>query len=158
VEIPALDPEASASYLSHRIRAVDGDPAILDSGAIEAIVGLAAGSPRRLNILADNSLYEAYLADRAGATTEDVARAASDLGLTSQAPDGEADEDSSVADKGASELPHAAPTEVGDVIAADTDPPVLDGETAERTADLPDQGPPKEEEIDDLFMDLVEET
>ena len=46
------------------------------------------------------------------------------------------------------------------MIAADTDPPVLRGDPAETIAifpDTPDQGPPKDEEIDDLFVDLVKD-
>jgi type II secretory pathway predicted ATPase ExeA len=160
VEIPALDPEASVRYLSHRIHAADGNLAILESGAIEAIVSFAAGNPRRLNILADNSLYEAYLAGRGSASAQDVARAASDLGLSAEVPDAESepDGDASLVDDVAEELVHDASAEVGDVIAADTHPPVLDGEPAENIAVLPDEGPPKEEEIDDLFVDLVEGT
>jgi type II secretory pathway predicted ATPase ExeA len=159
VEIPSLDPEASVRYLNHRIRAVDGNPEILESGAIEAIVRFAAGNPRRLNILADNSLYEAYLAGRISATAQDVARAASDLDLSAEVLDAESRsaEDASVVDDVASEVTADAPSEIGEVIAADTDPPVLDGHPAETIAVLPDQGPPKDEEIDELFVDLVEQ-
>jgi type II secretory pathway predicted ATPase ExeA len=162
VEIPSLDPESSVSYLRHRIQGVDGNPAILESGAIDAIVSLASGNPRRLNILADNSLFEAYLAGRSSATVQDVARAASDLGLSLGETDSESgsDEDASVFDEAASAATDALLSELGEVTAADTDPPVLRGDPGETIAilpDLPDQGPPKDEEIDDLFVDLVKE-
>lgn len=146
-EIPALDPDGSVRYLSHRIHAVDGDPAILEPGAIDAIASCAGGNPRRLNILADNSLYEAYLAGRTKATVEDVARAASDLGLAAEEEDGESKPDEATAD---------SPSEIGEVIAMDTNPPALHSESAESLALLTDDGPPKDEEIDDLFVDLVE--
>jgi len=162
VEIPSLDPESSVSYLRHRIQGVDGNPAILESGAIDAIVSLASGNPRRLNILADNSLFEAYLAGRTSATVQDVARAASDLGLSLGEADSESgsDEDASVFDEAVSPATDDLPSELGEVIAADTEPPVLRGDPGETIAilpDLPDQGPPKDEEIDDLFVDLVKE-
>jgi hypothetical protein len=159
VEIPSLDPESSVRYLRHRIQCVDGNPAILESGAIDAIVSLASGNPRRLNILADNSLFEAYLAGRSSATVQDVARAASDLGLSLGETDSElgSDEDASVFDEAASAAMDDLPSELGEVIAADTDPPVLRGDPGETIAILPDQGPPKDEEIDDLFVDLVKE-
>jgi len=162
LEIPSLGPESSVRYLRHRIQGVDGNPAILESGAIDAIVGLASGNPRRLNILADNALFEAYLAGRSGATVEDVARAASDLGLSLEEMESEAESDgeASVFDEAASPTAHDLSSEINEVIAADTDPPVLRGDPAETIAifpDAPDQGPPKDEEIDDLFVDLVKD-
>jgi type II secretory pathway predicted ATPase ExeA len=157
VELPPLDPQASARYLTHRICAADGSPAILESGAIDAMVRLAAGNPRRLNILADNSLYEAYLAGRLRATAEDVARAASDLGLSPQEPGAKSKPDGEAVDEAAKKSTAAAPREIGDVFAADTDPPLSHRNPAETIAILPDEGPPKDEEIDDLFVDLVEE-
>ena len=159
VEIPSLDPEASAHYLTHRIRAVDGDPAILDSGATDAIVTLAAGNPRRLNILADNSLFEAYLAGRMNATVQDVACAASELGLSLEEMNFESrsDESASAFDHEANGVGGDLSSEINEVIAADTNPPALETNPAETVAILPDQGPPKEEEIDDLFVDLVDE-
>jgi type II secretory pathway predicted ATPase ExeA len=159
VELAPLDRASSARYLRHRIRAVDGEPAILDSGAIDAIVTLAAGNPRRLNILADNSLFEAYLADRMTATVRDVARAASDLGLSLGDPASEAEGADRASPPGRAADAEAAPLvgDVGEVVAADTNPPIFRGDPGETIAILADQGPPKDEEIDDLFVDLVEE-
>jgi hypothetical protein len=104
-------------------------------------------------------LFEAYLAGRSSATVQDVARAASDLGLSLGETDSElgSDEDASVFDEAASAAMDDLPSELGEVIAADTDPPVLRGDPGETIAILPDQGPPKDEEIDDLFVDLVKE-
>jgi len=158
VEIPSLDPEDSVRYLTHRIRAVDGNPAILESGAIDAIVTLADGNPRRLNTLADNSLYEAYLAGRMSATAQDVTRAARDLGLLAEVADSESKkEEVSVFDEPTTGATAGAPSDIDEVIAADTAPPVLDRDPSETIAMLPVEGPPKDEEIDDLFVDLVDE-
>ncbi len=159
VEIPPLDPQSSVRYLRHRIRAVDGDPKILEPGATDAIVTLASGNPRRLNILADNSLFEAYLAGRTNATVQDVARAASDLGLSLEEMDPESGSDEEAPAFGQAHTGETAdlPDEISEVIAADTDPPVLRGDPGETISMLPDEGPPKDEEIDDLFVDLVNE-
>ena len=161
VKIPSLDPEGSVRYLRHRICVVDGNPAILESGAIDAIVSLAGGNPRRLNTLAGNSLYEAYLAGRTSATAQDVARAASDLGLSEEEVESEpksepkTDEDSSVFDEAASGATDDAESEMDEVIAAEANPPEEHRDPAETIAILPDEGPPKDEEIDDLFERLV---
>ena len=160
VEIPPLDPQSSVRYLHDRIRAVDGDPKILEPGATDAIVTLASGNPRRLNILADNSLFEAYLAGRTNAAVQDVARAASDLGLSLEELDAESEGAEEAPAFGQADTGEAAdlPGEISEVIAADTDPPVLPGDPGETISMLPDQGPPKDEEIDDLFVDLVNES
>jgi type II secretory pathway predicted ATPase ExeA len=76
-----LSDDESARYLTHRIRAAGGNPAILESGAVAALVKWAAGVPRRLNALADSALFEAHLAGRVSATAADVERAALELEL-----------------------------------------------------------------------------
>lgn len=81
VSLGALSPEESGQYVAHRIRAVEGTPAILESAAMSSLVKWGGGIPRRLNTLADNALFEAHLAGRMSATAEDVERAAADLGL-----------------------------------------------------------------------------
>jgi type II secretory pathway predicted ATPase ExeA len=87
-----LTAEESGRYLTHRIRAAGGNPAILESGAVAALVKWAGGVPRRLNALADAALFEAHLASRVSATAADVERAALELqlpqpeGVTAPAP------------------------------------------------------------------------
>ena len=81
LHIGALTNEESSRYLTHRIRAAGGNPAILESGAIAALVKWAGGIPRRLNGLADAALFEAHLAGRVSATAADVERAAAELEL-----------------------------------------------------------------------------
>jgi general secretion pathway protein A len=46
LHIAALTNEESSRYLTHRIRAAGGNPAILESGAVAALVKWAGGSPR----------------------------------------------------------------------------------------------------------------
>jgi len=77
-----LEPLALAdaeAYLAHRLETAGGDPALFDASVLAAIVERAAGLPRRLNALADATLFEAHLAERARPTPEDVERAARDL-------------------------------------------------------------------------------
>ncbi len=81
VRLAPLDAASAAAYLAHRIRTVQGDPAILGPDAVEALVRLGRGVPRVLNTLADNALYEAFLARRKRVAEADVERAARDLGL-----------------------------------------------------------------------------
>jgi general secretion pathway protein A len=77
---PFSDDEA-ARYVTHRIRAAGGNPAIVESGAVAALVKWGVGIPRRLNRLADAALFEAHLAGRVSATAADVERAAAELEL-----------------------------------------------------------------------------
>lgn len=83
LRIGALRGEEASRYLTHRIRAAGGNPAILESGAVAALVKWGGGSPRQLNRLADAALFEAHLAGRVSATAEDVERAAAELELAS---------------------------------------------------------------------------
>jgi general secretion pathway protein A len=77
---PLSNGEASR-YVTHRIRAAGGNPAIVESGAVAALVKWGMGVPRRLNRLADAALFEAHLAGRVSATAADVERAAAELEL-----------------------------------------------------------------------------
>jgi general secretion pathway protein A len=81
VRLRPLDAEAATQYLTHRIRRVGGSPAILDSTALPLLIERAGGIPRLLNTIADNALFEAFLAKRVSATSDDVTRAADELEL-----------------------------------------------------------------------------
>jgi len=79
LRLAPLTNEESSRYITHRIRAAGGNPAIVESGAVAALVKWGAGVPRRLNRLADAALFEAHLAGRVSATAADVERAAAEL-------------------------------------------------------------------------------
>jgi type II secretory pathway predicted ATPase ExeA len=81
VRLEPLDPTGAAAYLAHRIDAAGGNPAILDPGAVAALHALGCGLPGRMNTLADNALFEAFLCGRAKMTRTDVERACRDLGF-----------------------------------------------------------------------------
>ena len=78
----ALDPLSEADaveYLQHRLQAAGAPGRVFAPEALAAIAERASGIPRRLNALADNTLFEAYLAGRAPATLDDVEGAAREL-------------------------------------------------------------------------------
>lgn len=79
VTLGALDSSTSAAYLGHRVTAAGGHPSLLEPDAVEALHQRARGLPRRLNVLADNALFEAHLDNRTRVVIEDVERAATDL-------------------------------------------------------------------------------
>ena len=81
VRIQPLDMENATAYLHHRLKAVRGNPAIVPPAAIDALYKFGRGRPRLLNTLADNALFEAYLAGRPALDPSDVERAAADLGI-----------------------------------------------------------------------------
>jgi type II secretory pathway predicted ATPase ExeA len=87
VRLEPLDPTAAAAYLAHRIDAAGGSPAILDPAAVAALHQLGAGLPGRMNTLADNALFEAFLCGRSKMTRTDVERAAKDLGFDAPGAD-----------------------------------------------------------------------
>jgi type II secretory pathway predicted ATPase ExeA len=86
IRLAPLSADESARYLTHRIRAAGGNPAIVESSAVAALVKWGGGVPRLLNRLADAALFEAHMAGRVSATAADVERAAAELEL--RQPDG----------------------------------------------------------------------
>lgn len=80
VHLAPLPREEAGSYLAARIQAAGGDPQIVLPGAVAALHELSEGTPGRLNVLADNALYEAFRAEHAQVTRSDVERAHRDLG------------------------------------------------------------------------------
>jgi general secretion pathway protein A len=79
VRLAALGAEEARAYLAHRIAIAGGDPGILPPAVMDAIAERATGLPRRMNALADATLFETHLARRPRPTVVDVERAARDL-------------------------------------------------------------------------------
>ncbi len=76
-----LDYESSCKYLLHRLSCCEGSGQTIPPDAMSVLFKFGGGRPRLLNTLADNALFEAYLANREQLTAEDVERAAADLGI-----------------------------------------------------------------------------
>jgi len=66
-----LNPESTRSYVEHRITTAGGTRNPFTPAAIEVLHRLSGGSPRIINTLCDNALFEAYLAQE---TTVDAPR------------------------------------------------------------------------------------
>lgn len=64
-----LNPEATRSYVEHRIETAGGGHNPFTPAAVEVLHRVSGGSPRIINTLCDNALFEAYLA---GATSVDA--------------------------------------------------------------------------------------
>lgn len=91
VRLEAFDLRGSTSYLGTRVRQAGGVPAIFDEAAVRALHELSQGLPGRLNILADNALFEAFLKGRERVGSDDVEQSFRGLGAvtTASAPPAE---------------------------------------------------------------------
>jgi hypothetical protein len=190
VPLAPLARDEAIDYLAARIEMAGGSAELLLPGASAALHELADGAPGRLNALADNALYEAWVAGRTQVVRSDVERAHRDLGwgqpaapipsprratpvqaeltnpfeLERAAPDLEPEIDPAFEPPaqraaGGRGSPEAHRTVVMDF---DADP----GRTlapargqAERTRiQVAERGvPPKGDEVDDLFMELLDD-
>ena len=166
------DPDAAAAYLAQRLRSAGGEPELLLPGAVQGLHQLGGGWPGRMNTLADNALYEAYLAGRTQVTRGEVERAGAALGW-SELPEAASTSGS---------MPTARPAPARGV--AESTNPDLDAEleaafepapqrpaprrpVPERAAagstvifqkDRGPRPPPKlEDAVDELFTELIEE-
>ena len=79
VPLQPLGEVDAQAYVAHRVQAAGGDPAIFDDAAVQTIFKLGGGRPRRMNALADNALFEAFLGGRTTVGAEDVESAGADL-------------------------------------------------------------------------------
>jgi len=77
-----LTPEDSLRYLRHRLvlAGADDPEAVLSAGALRAIVELSQGVPRRINILANRTLIDAFGADEKPVGAARVRRVAASAG------------------------------------------------------------------------------
>jgi general secretion pathway protein A len=66
-----LTPESTRAYLEHRIHTAGGTQIPFTPAAVDVLHRLSGGSPRVINTLCDNALFEAYLAKE---TEVDAAR------------------------------------------------------------------------------------
>lgn len=81
VRLQSLDLDNARAYLGHRMQTASCDASVLPAASLETLYKLGRGRPRMLNTLADNALFEAYLAGRKAIEPADVERAAEDLGI-----------------------------------------------------------------------------
>ena len=86
VELAPFTREECAGYLAHRVQTAGGNPKLLLPGAVASLHDLSGGAPGRMNTLADNALYEAFLAGRSEVARSDVEKACADLGWIDAVP------------------------------------------------------------------------
>jgi type II secretory pathway predicted ATPase ExeA len=156
VALDPFSPDAAAAYITHRIEQVNGKIDILDHDCIAALHELAGGYPGRMNTLADNALFEAFLCGRKQMTRLDVERAHRDLAW-STAP----------SQSTPTQAPEPTPIAVAEAAPANADPRLqetldqLDSELASvfDASEAPSDGPPKDEDPEpaDLLIELVED-
>ncbi|MCB0308908.1 MAG: AAA family ATPase [Bdellovibrionales bacterium] len=76
-----LTEESTREYIHHRIRLAGGNKDIFDLDAISSIYRFSQGSPRLINTIADNALFEGALVQAKTINVDIIERVSKDLGL-----------------------------------------------------------------------------
>ncbi len=64
IALDSLDREEASAYVAHRLSACGGTRAgVFAPGALEDLIGCAAGNPRRINLLCHNAMFAAWRAN-----------------------------------------------------------------------------------------------
>ena len=79
--LTALDQESTAAYIRHRMAMAGGDVSLFQPESLVAVHEMASGSPRLINTLCDNALFEAFLARQNVITESSILSVAQNLGL-----------------------------------------------------------------------------
>jgi general secretion pathway protein A len=79
--LESLSEEATDAYVRHRLRLAGAPRVPFTGGAISAIHALSRGTPRLINTLCDNALFEGFLARARDLDERLVERIGRDLGL-----------------------------------------------------------------------------
>ena len=82
-----LTEEATDAYVRHRLRLAGAPRVPFTAGGISAIHALSRGTPRLINTLCDNALFEGFLARARDLDERLVARIGLDLGLEPAKPE-----------------------------------------------------------------------
>jgi type II secretory pathway predicted ATPase ExeA len=176
VDLQGMDEAGGVAYLTHRIQAAGGAVAILDEQAVAALHRLGGGLPGRMNTLADNALFEAFLQSRRQVTEPDIAYAALSLSWNHDTGNHESEsarpaapsDATAPAASSASAAPLASAAAVSDLppLASAGEPMILDDLDSELdaafatgTGVVPDEGPPKDDDdiVEDLLVELIDE-
>ncbi len=86
IRLGPLSVEATEAYVKHRLRVAGARRMPFSIEAVRALHRYTAGTPRLINTLCDNALYEAAAAGQQLATAALVARCAGELGLAEEMP------------------------------------------------------------------------
>ncbi len=182
VQLQPLESDNMRAYVEHRLQAVGGGMELFPEQALEALFKFGRGRPRLLNTLADNALFEAYLAGRPALDAGDVERAAADLGIgpdpgatfvaPAPAPASErpTPPPAAPARPSAAAVRSSAATSAGDSlqelelssIVSENEPPDLEplefeSEPLEAALEAPELELGEGEELDGAFVELIDE-
>src|SRR5881398_4002193 len=76
-----LNPESTESYIKHRLRLAGASRMPFTGEAVKAVHRFSGGTPRLINTLCDNALFEGYVARAPRIDVAMIERVAQDLGL-----------------------------------------------------------------------------
>ena len=76
-----LNPESTESYIKHRLRLAGASRMPFTGEAVKAVHRFSGGTPRLINTLCDNALFEGYVARGPRIDLAMIERVAQDLGL-----------------------------------------------------------------------------
>ncbi|MEE8556350.1 MAG: AAA family ATPase [Myxococcota bacterium] len=81
VRLKSLDEDEVAPYVTHRIHCVQGSPDIFTDAAVLGIARYSEGTPRLINTIADNALFEGFLAKAKPIDVDVIEAVVEQLGL-----------------------------------------------------------------------------
>jgi general secretion pathway protein A len=81
-----LNPESTESYIKHRLRLAGASRMPFTADAVKGVHRFSSGTPRLINTLCDNALFEGYVARAPRIDQAMIERVAQDLGLDGMRP------------------------------------------------------------------------
>ena len=87
-QLGAMKVEATSAYVTHRLKVAGCERELFTPEALALVHQYSRGIPRLINVICDNSLFEAFLVKNDIVDGETVDGAATDLGLKKPSPSG----------------------------------------------------------------------
>jgi len=134
--LPCFDAKTATAYLRQRVEAAGGRFEVFEPSSVDALIKASGGNPRRLNVLADNALFEAHLGGHTLVAASDVERAAADLGYIGEGIESLAP--AAAAPRPIVEPSPQAPVPVAPMESPEIRPDALDVFEAEPSLDVPE--------------------
>jgi type II secretory pathway predicted ATPase ExeA len=80
--LETLDPASCQRYIDHRLKLAGAKRPVFEADAVEAVAHFSSGSPRLINTLADNAMFEGFILKSPTIPRAIVENIAVDLGLS----------------------------------------------------------------------------
>jgi general secretion pathway protein A len=87
-QLGAMKVEATSAYVTHRLKVAGCERELFTPEALSLVHQYSRGIPRLINVICDNSLFEAFLVKKDIVDAETVDGVATDLGLKKASPSG----------------------------------------------------------------------